>query len=119
MPFVAGHIYWITFGFIQPPHEKISLCICPVRPLFFWINSNPKPHGIGQLDVSVHLCPILAYDSVMDLSGAKTGPEADMKTARPAGPITGGLRALVVAELSNPIRLLPDAHRLLALANLT
>jgi hypothetical protein len=119
VPFETGHLYWITFGFIQPPHEKISLCICSERPLFFWINSNPKPHGIGQLQVSVQLCPILRYDSVLDLSGAKTGAEADLNTARHAGPISGDLRALVIGELSNPIRLLPDAHRLLALGNLS
>lgn len=118
MPFVAGHLYWITFGFIDPPHEKISLCFCPDRPLFFWINSNPKPHGIGQVPVAVQICPTLNYDSVLDLSGAKTGSAADLGSARVAGPMTPDLQHLVLTQLAQPIRLLPDGHRRLALQNL-
>lgn len=119
MPFEAGHIYWITFGFIQPPHEKISICICPEQPLFFWINTKPKYHGIGQLSVPAAICPSLKYDSVLDLSGVKTGSPADLASARSDGPISADLKALLIAELSNPIRLLPDGHRLLALKNLS
>lgn len=118
MPFVAGNIYWITFQFIQPVHEKISLCICPDRPLFFWVNSAPKVHGVGQLLVSPNECLILNYDSYLDLSGVKTGSESEMQTARDAGPISDSLRNLILEELGNQIRLLPVAHRELALRNL-
>ena len=118
MPFVAGYIYWITFNFIVPPHEKISLCVCPERPLFFWINTNPKPHGIGQLAIPKSMCAALAYDSYLDLSGVKTGPVSDLSTARQAGSMSDLMKVAVLAELSQPIALLPDNHRNLALANL-
>ena len=118
MPFEAGHIYWITFGFIQPPHEKISLCVCPDRPLFFWISSKAKSHGIGQVGVSAQICSTLKYDSYLDLSGVKTGSEADLASARHVGPISEDLKRLIVASLNIPIKLLPDAYRLLALANI-
>lgn len=118
MPFVAGNIYWITYSYIQPIHEKISLCICPERPLFFWINSASKVHGVGQLALTPAICPQLNHDSFLDLSGLKTGSEADMLTARDDGPMHSAMKARVLLELSTPIRLLPEGQRALALANL-
>jgi hypothetical protein len=117
--FVPGKIYWITYGFIQPIHEKISLCICPERPLFFWINTQPKAHGIGQIHLKKAVCPQLKYDSYLDLSGLKTGSEFDMETARDDGPMSEEMKTLVLLELSTPIAMLPEVHRTLALANLT
>jgi hypothetical protein len=119
MPFVGGNIYWITFNFIQPIHEKISLCICPERPLFFWINSTPRVHGIGQLLIPMSACSALKYDSYLDLSGVKTGSVLEMQTARDAGPMSADMKTLVVKQLSNPISLLAEIHRTLAIANLT
>jgi hypothetical protein len=119
MPFVAGNIYWITYSYIFPIHEKISLCVCPERPLFFWINSNAKVHGVGQLALSQALCPQLHHDSFLDLSGLKTGSEADLQTARDDGPMSEAMKTQVLLELSTPIRLLTEAHRALALGNLT
>lgn len=116
--FVAGHIYWITFGFINPPHEKISLCFCAEQPLFFWVNSLPKRHGVAQLPIERAICPTLNYDSILDLSGAKTGSVRDLATARDAGTMSNEMKLKVLAELETPIQLLPDAHRLLALQNL-
>jgi hypothetical protein len=118
VPFLAGNIYWITYDYIQPIHEKISLCICPERPLFFWINSQPRLHGIGQLLLSEVVCPQLTHDSYLDLSGVKTGSEFEMETARDDGPMSDDMKTLVLLELSSPIRLLPEIHRALALANL-
>jgi hypothetical protein len=118
MPFQAGHIYWITFGYITPPHEKISLCVCPDRPLFFWVNTAPKPHGIGQLLISQAICDQLNYDSYLDLSGLKTGSAPDLATARYGAPMSNAMKAIVLAALAQPIRLLPDAHRDLAATNL-
>ena len=118
MPFVAGNIYWITFSFIQPAHEKISLCVCPDRPLFFWINTIQKTHGVGQLLIEQVVCNALNYDSYLDLSGVKTGSATEMATARDAGAMSAAMKALVLAELANPIRLLPEDHRTIALTNL-
>jgi hypothetical protein len=118
MPFQAGHIYWITFHYIQPPHEKISVCVCPDRPLFFWINTNPKPHGVGQLLVQPGDCDQLRHESYIDLSGLKTGSEFDLNSARYGAPLSERMRAALLSALAQPIPLLPDVHRNLALANL-
>jgi hypothetical protein len=117
--FRAGHIYWIRYDYIHPIHEKISLCICPERPLFFWINSVSKIHGIGQVPLSPAVCSQLKHHSYLDLSGVKTGSEFEMETARDDGPMSDMMKTLVLLELSTPISLLPEVHRALALANLT
>lgn len=118
MPFVAGNIYWITYSYIQPIHEKISLCVCPDRPLFFWINSISRVHGVGQLALTAAICPQLNHDSFLDLSGLKTGSEMDMYTARDDGPMTPAMKTRVLLELSAQIRMLPESQRALALTNL-
>lgn len=118
MPLDAGHLYFITFNYIVPPHEKICVCICPARPLFFWINSNPRHHGIGQIPLTPAICPVLRYDSVLDLSSVKTGSAMEIQTARDVGEMTAALKALILDSLADPISLLPEGHRATALANL-
>lgn len=119
MPFVAGNLYWITYNYINPIHEKISLCICPNQPLFFWINSNARFHGVGQLLIKKDICPFLQYDSYLDLSSVKTGSVSEMSTARNEGAMSTDMKKLVVAQLANSNQLLADSHRLLAIANLS
>ncbi len=118
MPFVAGNIYWITYNFIDPIHEKISLCVCPERPLFFWINSIAKSHGIGQLLIQNSICTTFNHDSYLDLSSVKTGSEVELQTARDVGQMSVAMKALILSELQSPNKLLPQKHRTLALRNL-
>lgn len=117
MNFIIGNIYWITYSFILPPHEKISLCVCADRNLFFWINSLAKPHGVGQLPVAVGLCNALRHDSYIDLSSLKSGSEPELATARDVGEISTALKTLILTELAVPSKLLSDSHRKLVLQN--
>lgn len=75
-------------------------------------------HGIGQLLIAQADCDQLNYDSYIDLSGLKTGSELDLNTARYGAPMSETMRASVLGALAQPIGLLPDVHRNLALANL-
>ena len=114
--FTAGHVYYINCSYIEPPHEKISLCICPIRHWFFWINSEPRFHGIAQIAVRPADHPsAIVKPCYLDLSSIKTFGQSDLASARDTGVLSGSLRGTVVAALRSPIKNLPDIHRLAGL----
>jgi hypothetical protein len=59
---IAGHIYIVHTALARPPKDKIALCICGGENLFFWLNTKPQRHGVGQLalvaDALSHDCLI-------------------------------------------------------------
>jgi hypothetical protein len=118
MPFIAGNIYWITYSYVIPIHEKISICVCRERPLFFWINSKPKIHGLSQVLIERSICQTLSHDSYLDLSSVKTGSEIELRTARDVGPMSNDMRTLVLNELNRPNKMLSEKHRVLVLNNI-
>jgi len=118
MPFQVGNLYYIRCPYINPPHEKICICVCAERPLFFWVNSNPRIHGIAQVPLAANITNGILHDSHADLSGVKTAAPFDLDRARDFGPISEAALALIKAALQQSNRMLPEAHRLLALANL-
>jgi hypothetical protein len=58
-------------------------------------------------------------DCFLDLASAKGISPPEFALIETRGAISGVLKARILAELANPIALLSDAHRKLALANLT
>jgi hypothetical protein len=46
---IAGHVYVIYTALARPPKDKLTVCVCATESLFFWINTNPRRHGVGQL----------------------------------------------------------------------
>jgi hypothetical protein len=118
MPFQVGNLYYIYCSFINPPHEKICLCVCAQSPYFFWVNSHPRVHGIAQVALATGISNGINHDSYADLSGVKTAAPHDLARARDFGPMSQDALALIKAGLQQPNRMLPEAHRALALANL-
>lgn len=119
MPLVAGNLYYIWCSFIEPPHEKISICVCPTSPYFFWVSSQPRSHGIGQVLLPAGITNGIDHDSYADLSTFKMASQKDVLRARDFGPIEAAAKALILATLNNPIETLAEKYRLLALQNLT
>ncbi len=118
--FTLGHIYYIYCSYIPDPHEKISLCICTQTPLFFWINSTPSFHGVGQELVPQAFAPkVLKKDSYLDLSGPRTYQERDWKRARDFGMISPDLRNLALTALRAGNKMLAEHYRLMGQQALT
>lgn len=115
MPLTIGNLYYIWCSFIDPPHEKISICICDERPLFFWVNSAMRHHGIAQVEIQAGETAGIVAPSYADLSSVKTASPNDLRMARDYGQISEQLRQRLFAALSVPIASLPEAHRLKAL----
>jgi len=106
---------WIT-----PPHDKIAICICDQRSWVFWFNSSPRQHGHGQLSCLSADHPIALHrPCILDLSSVKFISPSERAAVQDRGLISPAFRAKILAALANPIKTLPDRHRLLAIANLT
>jgi hypothetical protein len=119
MSLVAGHVYIYRCAWIEPPHDKIALCICGDRNWVFWFNSKPCFHGQGQLAVGPADCPAaLTRNGYLDLSGVKAVSPSEVGAAADRGPISPAFRAKICAALAQPIAPLPPTHKALAIENL-
>lgn len=118
MNFQLGYVYVIFCSWINPAHDKISLCISTEHNWFFWFNSDAKHHGIGQLPAPNGCHPAITKDCFLDLSGVKTFTPKDLATARDRGPLSNPFKVLVINTLNAGVSLLPASHRDLALTAL-
>jgi len=116
MILTIGNIYVIYCSWINPPHDKICLCICDARRWFFWFNTKPSFHNIGQFKIQANAHPAISHECFLDLSSIKTASAAEITNSVDRGPISPFLRDIIKAELSTPIKRLPEAHRLHALS---
>lgn len=119
MPLQASNLYYIWCSYIEPQHEKISICACPEAPYFFWVNTDPRSHGIGQVPWPSGITNGVVCDCYADLSCFKMFAPKDIAKARDMGPLSEPAKALILAELATPIATLAEAYRQLALRNLT
>jgi hypothetical protein len=72
----VGRVYIIHASYIRPLKPKICLCVCELKPWFFFINSAPNRHG-DSIKIAVNESDALDYDSHLDLSCVVTfQPEA-------------------------------------------
>lgn len=116
MTLTIGNIYVIHCSWIKPPKPKICLCICDKRNWFFWFNTDRRFHGIGQLPIAANAHRQITHDCFLDLSGVKFASASEVASAADKGAINVGLRNEIKVALSSPIKRLPEAHRLHALA---
>jgi hypothetical protein len=115
----AGDILVYRCGWINPPHDKIAICIQAQPAWVFWFNTNAQFHGYGQLlcDPTDHPAA-LTRQCYLDLSGLKVMQPSEIAAALSRGVASPAFRAKIKAALQNPIKTLPDSDRLLVLANL-
>jgi len=82
MIFQATHVYSIYCSYIPKPRYKYSICICPVRARFFWINTEPrKTKPNAQILITPKELSRLKHDSYINTGEIFTFPPHDLKTA--------------------------------------
>lgn len=119
MALINGNVCVYFCNWINPPHDKIALCICDQRSWVFWFNSHPRSHGHGQLLCDQNDHPgALTGPCTLDFSSVKAVAPSERAIVQSRGPISMAFRAKILSALANPIKTLPDAHRQLAIANL-
>lgn len=115
-----GHVYIIYTTLARPPKDKIAICICAADNLFFWINTNPQRHGIGQLPLAEADHGALSRDCFLDCSRVTTFPQREQDAAQHRGAISADLARRVVELLQNtPPKTLAPRHVRLAIDNLS
>lgn len=115
----AGHVYIIYTTLTRPPKDKIALCICAIENLFFWINTDPQRHGIGQLPLRAADHDALTRDCFLDCSRVTTFSQSELGGAKTRGAISTELAKRIVELLrNNPPKTLPPRFLKLAIDNL-
>ena len=116
----AGHVYIVNTSLVTPPKDKITICLCASENLFFWINTDPRPHNIGQLKLKKDDHAALSHDCHLDCSRVTTFPPAELATAKHRGIISPELAAQIVDYLTkHPPKTLAPKHLSLAISNLS
>lgn len=116
---ILGSIYVVNTALARPAKDKITLCICAADNLFFWINTKPQVHGIGQFQLIAADHKALTHDSFLDCSRLTTFPAHELNAAQNRGVISSHLAKAIVEFLShNPPKTLPPTHVQLAIKNL-
>jgi len=74
MTFTPGQIYLLFCNYTNPPKSKFAICVCGIKPLFFFINSEPRPFPdqSSQIMVTPHELPFLNYDSYINAADVVT-----------------------------------------------
>jgi len=100
---IAGHVYIIRTTLARPPKDKITICVCAAENLFFWINSKPQRHGVGQIELTATDHSALTHDCFLDCSRVTTFSQREMNAAQHRGCISAALAERIVLALEgNP-----------------
>ncbi|NDK47883.1 hypothetical protein [Rhizobium laguerreae] len=109
----------VNTALARPSKDKITLCVCASDNLFFWINTNARAHGVGQLQLTATDHQALTHDCFLDCSRLTTFPAHELRSAQDRGIISSQLAKGIVDFLNaNPPKTLPPAHVQLAIKNL-
>lgn len=70
MSFQLGRIYLLFCNYTDPQKPKFAICVCDRKPLFLFINSEPRkfPDKASQVPVSPKELNFLDYESYIDTS---------------------------------------------------
>jgi hypothetical protein len=116
----VGHIYVVNTTLARPTKDKLTVCICGSDGLFFWINTDARQHGVGQLALHSTDHAALRHDCFLDCSRATTFLPNELRSAQPRGPISADLSARVVKYLTDtPPKTLTPRYLKLAIENLS
>ena len=65
--FHPTHVYSIYCSYIQNPHHKYSICVCPSWARFLWINTEPrKIKSDAQIIITSDDLSCLKHDSYIN-----------------------------------------------------
>jgi hypothetical protein len=116
----VGQVCVIRTSLSRPPKEKLTLCICASENLFFWLNTDPRTHGIGQLALAASDHQALSHDCYLDCSRVTTFPPSELKAAAMRDVISVELARRIVAFLQHtPPKTLAPRYLKLAIENLS
>lgn len=112
-----GHVYIVFTTLTKPPKDKITLCVCASENLFFWINTQPQRHGVGQFQLCTSDHAALSHDCFLDLSRVTFFQDSALDPERDRGCISRELagRILEFLEMAPP-KTLPGKHLKIAKA---
>lgn len=83
MVFKKCFVYKIHCSYITPPHNKFSICVCPSKAQFLWINTDPrKTRQQSQVLINREDLSFLRHDSYVDAGQLFTFPPSDLNTAK-------------------------------------
>jgi hypothetical protein len=115
----VGRVYVVRTNLSRPPKDKLTVCICSNENLFFWINTDPRSHGVGQFTLSATDHPALSHSCYLDCSRVTTFLPLELKAAQPREPISAELAKKIVKFLTDsPPKTLPPRYLNLAVNNL-
>jgi len=114
----AGDILYVYCIFIDPPHYKYAVCICPEYPLFFFINSEPRRSTAdAQILIKKSDFPFLTYDSYINTATVVTFRQRELNEAEKKGRLTSQLKKRIIDVVKNH-KYLPPRHTQLVFDNL-
>jgi hypothetical protein len=117
---IVGHVYVVNTTLARPTKDKLTICICADDDLFFWINTDARPHGIGQFALEAGDHAALTHSCHLDCSRATTFLPNELQTAQHRGAISSDLAARIVQYLKgHPPKTLTPRYLKLAIDNLT
>lgn len=116
---ITGHVYVIYTALARPPKDKLTVCICGNEKMFFWVNSDPRRHGVGQFALAAADHSNLTHDCFLDCSRVTTFSQHELDGAQHRGPISADLAQRLVEFLDrNPPKTLTPRFLKLAIDNL-
>lgn len=117
---IAGHVYVVYTALARPPKDKLTVCVCAADNLFFWINTRPQRHNIGQLPLVAADHEALSHDCFLDCSRVTTFSAIELGSAQHRGAISSDLARRIVHLLkTEPPKTLPPRYIKLAVDNLS
>ena len=79
----AGDVVLIDCQKLKNPHDKFTVCVCPTRKWFFFINSKPRTLSPdAQVPIHDYELDCLDHDSWIDTSKIISFSEAELVSAR-------------------------------------
>lgn len=115
----VGHVYVVHTTLARPPKDKITVCVCAADNLFFWINTKPQRHGVGQFPLAQDDHEALSHACFLDCSRVTTFLQHELAAAQHRGGISAELATRLIAFLEeNPPRTLAPRMVRLATDNL-
>jgi hypothetical protein len=113
-----SNVYVYFCRWVKDPHDKIALYFCNQKNWVFFFNSNPRFHGIAQLEMEPADHPrALTKRCFLDLSQVLAMSPPEVANASDRDPVSDALLDRVIAALEQPINTLSPVHQELALKN--